>query len=126
MRGHQHLIALRMRGLVPSDGVRISTDDKDADWPAQHRKLYARLGCMPSVVELQIGMDDDLDLLDLRPLVGLFVTVEGMLSRRVRQVGRAAIAAGAKRVIGNVFIPAGEESRLVEIIDSEGAMTWRA
>jgi len=126
MRGMDYLLDLRMRGAVPTNGVRISTDDRDADWPRQHVRLYAKLGCVPGTAEVHIGLAEDLGLLDLRPLVGMTVTVEGMLSRRVRQVGRAVLAAGAKRVIGNVFIPAGEESRLVEVIDSEGAMTWRA
>lgn len=125
MRGHENLIALRMRGAKPANGVRISTDDQDADWPRQHRALYAKLGVVPGTAELHIGQAEDLGLLDLRPLVGLTVTVDGMLARRVRMVCRAALAAGAKRVLGNVYIPRKEGAEVIEIMDSEGVMTWR-
>ena len=127
MRGHGTLIAMRKRGVTPVYGVNIATDECQSDWPSVWEKFWRDYPLTEVyTAELFIGPKESSQLLDLRCLVGLHVTVNGMTSRRVREVAQAAIKSGAKRVIGCVFIPKGEMSELVEIIDSEGVMTWPA
>lgn len=129
MRGMDYLVDLRMRGLKPACGVHIATDDADADWPRIALKTFTRFGALPSAAELHIGCREQLPLLDLRPLVGLVVHVDGMVSARVRAVCRAAVAAGALRAIGSVHIPQPHgEFLAVEMIalDAEGETTWHA
>lgn len=129
MRGMDYLLALRTRGVKPACGVHIATDDADADWPRIAVKTFARFGAMPSAAEVYIGHADHLGLLDLRPLVGLVVHVDGMVSARVKAVCRAAVQAGAVRAVGSVHIPRphGEFATVeMAVYTAEGVSEWHA
>ena len=120
MRGHDQLIAMRMRGRVPRYGVCIATDPQDIGWPAAWQTLCMLWGAHPDTAELYIDPTEPIRRLDLRPLVGLSVQVRGCDPARVREVFDAAQHAGAKRVIGVVNRRAAGELMVVEIFDSEG------
>ncbi len=124
MRGHEQLIAMRMKGVVPRYGVHIATDERESDWPAAWQQLCHQWECAPETAELHIGEGENVKTLDLRPLVGLEVTVRGMNRKRVVDVFDAARLAGACRVLGHVLVVAAGEPKVNEILDSEGLMTW--
>lgn len=126
MNGHQPLIAMRLKGRVPEFGIEVETDAECSTWPAQWHGIHEQFGVIPPKAFVSIGPGDTLASLDLRFAVGLEVKVEGMLSRRVRDVFAAFRAAGAKRVIGVVFMPRGQGlAETLEIFDSEGEVSWR-
>ena len=124
MRGHEQLIAMRLKGFVPRYGVHIATDEREADWPSAWQHLCHQWGCAPETAEMHIGSTENANTLDLRALVGLDVTVRGIERKRVSEVFDAARLAGARRVLGNVLTLVAGETRVVEVLDSEGLMTW--
>lgn len=126
MRGHDRIIALRLRGGVPSCGVHVATDDADSHWPAVWQKLCRDLGMRPSAYEVHIGQAENLRTLDLRFAIGIDVQVTGMLSIRVHAVVAAFTRAGARTVRGLVSIPKGRESEVIEVIDGAGGALWLA
>ena len=90
MRGHEALLAMRMRGAAPDD-IHIDTVPNGLwrDWPewnARHAHIL-------------IEPHENVALLDLRFVVGLLVFVEGELVGRVRDVAKACADAQARRVI---------------------------
>jgi hypothetical protein len=106
MRGHQPLIAMRHRGVVP-DAVFVETDDLD----------LRRLPVDPVHLDLHITPSDNLNRLDLRCLVGLKCFVCGTNTERVQAVAQACRQAQASRVI---------ELAPDHITDTEGSCEWHA
>ncbi|MCA6217783.1 hypothetical protein KGA65_14705 [Ideonella sp. B7] len=126
MRGHQALIQMRLRGLVPLYGVEIETDARGSGWPEQWPQLHAEYGVHSPQAYVHIEPEDRLALLDLRWVHGLEARVEGIDPQRVNAVVEALALAGALRAIGIVYVPRpGGETDSIEIIDSKGVMSWR-
>lgn len=93
MRGHQPLIAIRMRGKCPaSAAVTVGTDPLRLwqDWPA----------VSPAIAQIEVQDQDRLTSLapELRCIVGMLVEVSGIDRDRTEAVAQAAMEAGAKRV----------------------------
>jgi len=121
MRGHEALIAMRLKRRVPAL-VWISTDPDRLkawrDW--QH--------VSPHRAEVQIDEADPLNRLDLRFVIGLTVQVQGQRRERVEALRRACIEFGAQRVITSLSEQVGERLvrlELIEITDTEGQLTWQ-
>ena len=114
MRGHQPILAMRRRRVAPKS-VWLSTDPIDPDlwraWPEF---------CSHAHVQIDVG--DNAQALDLRFLVGMLVFVDGNNQSRVEEIERAAIDAGAARVLGAVF---GSKAKCLAMTDSEGALEWQ-
>lgn len=122
MRGHEQLIAMRMRGLLPPYGVAIETDAQPSRWPM----LWAASPYEPCMAHVHIGPSERLGGLDLRYLVGLEVKVDGQDAERVRAVFEACLRAKAQRVIGVVFTRRGENCTTQQMMDSKGEANWQA
>lgn len=95
MRGHQPLIAMRMRGRRPDAVfVTVGTDPSEAwrTWP----------GANPwsEIAQLEVAERERLSALapDMRCLVGLPVQVSGSDRDRTETVAQLAMEAGAKQV----------------------------
>lgn len=116
MRGHETLQAMRRRNQKP-DMVRLELQP----YPRKAPK-WAIPGDM-----VFVEPDDTIGRLDLRFLVGCQVMVSGSDAARVRELFGAAQDHGAQRVIGHHIVPAERESfDLLEILDTEGVLTWHA
>lgn len=121
MIGHEHLIAMRRRGLRP-DRATVETDwglglerECAQDWPSVN----------PRSAFIFVQPEDWAAKLDLRCLIGMHVEVCGTDSARVRAVFDACVKAKAARVIGSTHRYRGELVETFESIDTEGALTWR-
>jgi hypothetical protein len=93
MRGHDALIAFRMRGLCPAAAfVYVGTDALRSweSWPH----------CVRSApfAAIEVGPADRLSRLDLRCLVGMQVHVHGEEEERVLAVAQRALDDGAASV----------------------------
>jgi hypothetical protein len=117
MRGHDALIAMRLRRQVPL-AVQIDTDGE----PNRLHACWHSLGV--GMAHLHIGADEAVQPLDLRCVVGLLVIVHGLDAGRVSTVVDACEAAGASRVVGSVFQRRGEEWEHAQMFDTDGVMTW--
>lgn len=119
MRGYAPLEAYRRRGMKPVL-VTIDTD------PSMYPKAWATQWPVetPGRARLLVEPTESAERLDLRCLLGVSVEVNGTDQRRVREVFDAARDHGASRVIGNVH--AANHLDLVEVMDTEGVMRWRA
>lgn len=111
MRGHEPIIAMRQRGQKPAlvylDTMRDHSPMQAwRDWP----------GTSPAIPTVWVQDADAPARLDLRFLVDLTVVVTSADPERVRQLERAAIDAGAFRVIAAV----------VEPVNARGGMHFRA
>jgi len=92
MRGHEKLIEIRRRGLVPSGLVYLHDD------PVKPSFLeWANQGGAPTICT----NGDGIDFLDLRFVVGLKVNVCGEDPKRVRRIAGACKKAGAALVVAN-------------------------
>ena len=122
MLGHQPLIAMRCRGLKPA---LATIETESALYPARWARTWPDE--LPDDAQILVERQDSVRLLDLRFLVGMQVSLQGFDRHRVVSLFNACVAAGAERVIGHVVRPAPrrETFDLLEIIDSEGLMTWR-
>lgn len=91
MRGHEPLIAMRLRGRRPPL-VRFELDQMPwrdwADWPT-----------WTDTAMVEVPPSDAIGRLDLRFVVGMPVAVMGSDDGRVRAVYEAALKAGASRVL---------------------------
>jgi len=117
MRGHEPLLAMRMRGLAP-EAVYIDAGPATfiaSDWPE----------ACPRFAHLAIDDTEPLTSLDLRCVVGLFVQVSSDSPSRLAALVAACEAEGAARVIGVLMKRAGEFSRLIAVTDTEGVATWQ-
>lgn len=110
MDGHQVLIALRKRGVVPARGVLIEI----ADAPAWNCGMYAPAGEEPDTVLMSVAPNEDLAGLDFRPVVGLKVLVMAYKdqpnARALTAVSDACVKAGARRVVAVQFCLGGDET----------------
>ena len=108
MRGHQPLVAMRLRGVRPPL-ARVETDPMPwadwADWPA-----------WSDVPMVEVEPRDALHRLDLRCFVAMPVAVGGRDSQRVAAVFTALQAAGASRVIA--MVDDGYDTRVVDSLES--------
>lgn len=91
MRGHEHLIALRRRGVRPMMAA-VDMDEMPwrdwADWPD-----------WTTTPQISVGADESIRRLDLRCFVGLPVLLSGSDEARTREMLAALLAAGSPRVI---------------------------
>lgn len=100
MRGAEHLIAMRRQGLRPVlVFVETGPDGRIDEQLNRDDQASAHLWVEPH---------ESIGRLDLRCLVGLGVSVSGPDEKRVVGVVNAALAAGAKRVVGAVLMPVGQ------------------
>lgn len=121
MRGHDALIAMRMRRVVP-DMVFVETDadrlGQAAHWHHEN----------PHHAALVIEPGDKPHRLDLRCLAALPVMVCGSDATRVHAVAQACREASARRVIATVCQPIGRgefaRMQLVEATDTEEILQW--
>lgn len=98
MRGLDHVIAMRRKGLKPTY-VALSDTHQLQGW----------LG------DVQIEPGDVPELLDLRALVGLFVVVQGRDGESVNRWADAAFKAGASTVIAKADGQAWQHLRLMGV-----------
>jgi hypothetical protein len=119
MRGHQPLIAMRLKHRKPTFvSVDVGVNPK---WLCDH---WHEQGLQP---HLLIEPSDPIDRLDLRFLVGLsLVHISGHVDdeARVRKAYDACVNAGVDRVIGGLHRKQGEEIHMVEYFDTAGVLTW--
>lgn len=91
MRGHEPLIAMRLRGRRPPL-VRLELDPMPwRDW--------AEWTEWTDTAMVEVSPSDVIGRLDLRFVVGMPVAVTGSDDGRVRAVYQAALKAGASRVL---------------------------
>jgi hypothetical protein len=103
MRGHQPLIAMRLKHRKPTFvSVDVGVNPK---WLCDH---WHEQGLQP---HLLIEPSDPIDRLDLRFLVGLSLV-------------HICVNAGVDRVIGGLHRKQGEEIHMVEYFDTAGVLTW--
>lgn len=117
MRGHEPILAMRQRGMKPAL-VFLDLDRNHApakswlEWP----------GVSPAIPTVWVQEDDAPNRLDLRFLVGLSTVISGTDEARVAALERAAIDAGAHRVVAVVLVPhidRGERThRVVRVTDN--------
>lgn len=118
MRGHEPLIAMRLKGQVPHMVAINVADERDrlaGDWH--------QIGVGP---HLWVEPGDSIATLDLRCVVNLLVDVSGDIKheKRVRRVFDACIKAGAARVMGAIHKPKRDGLEIVEYMDTAGVLTW--
>src|SRR3954470_16192099 len=109
MRGHDSLIRMRTGGHRPAM-VEVRVEKPSAYRP---------------VGGLVIEPEDRISSLDLRCIVGCFVMLTGEEESRIREAFCALQDHGAQRVIGHVIQPRKLDVDLLEIMDTEGVLTWR-
>lgn len=114
MRGQDAILAARRAGSKP-ESIQLLTQPYPRGLPSW--------SVPADWVFIEPG--DAVRGLDLRFVVGCMVLVDGDDDSRVRSVIDAAKKAGATRVIGHVVAARGESFDLIEIIDTDGVMTWR-
>ena len=119
MRGQDAIIALRQRGKKPAlvflDLMRDHQPDPMwRDWPE----------VQPAIPTVWVQDSDVPARLDLRFLVGLNAVITGRDPERVQQLERAAIEAGAARVIAVTLAldERRQEHRVVRVTDTAGAL----
>lgn len=126
MIGHEPLIAMRRQGLKPDRAV-IETDwgrgrerQCAAEWPAN----------CPRSAWIFVEPTDSPRRIDLRFLVGMLVFVDGYDRDRLMAVFDACQRANAARVIAHHCRPNPDRyehaHELLEILDTEGVLTWHA
>lgn len=98
MRGHEPLVAMRLRGRRPSLAwfdVGVMPHRDWADWPT-----------WTDSARIEVPPADVIRRLDLRFVVGMPVAITGMDDDRVRELFDAARKAGAARVLafGDAFV----------------------
>lgn len=122
MKGHEHLIAMRLRRLVP---IMVYIDT--ADTGALTHMLNSD---EPSRAHVWIEPGDSIALLDLRCLYGLQVSITGTERERVEATIRGAKEAVARRVIGIVLRYVGkgayERAETIRHTDTLGDYEWEA
>jgi hypothetical protein len=118
VRGHESIIALRLRGRMPST-VHVSCDPLHVDvwrrWPE-----YLTDG------QVEIEPKDHIGLLDFRWAIHIpMVWVGGASPERVSAVASAIRQAGAKRVVAMVFEERRKAPHMVAMADTAGELTWQ-
>lgn len=95
MRGHEALLALRRRGQRPLMADICDGMDGLAcwrDWPN-----------WSGAAHIEVRPEDRINRLDLRCIVGMFVSVGGMDANRVRQLHDRCVEVGASGVMAAVY-----------------------
>lgn len=108
MIGDRRILEMRRKGIKPT-----------VVWLSDFPSGYID----PEATALSVNVAHDMpEALDLRFLVGVsIVIVEGSRDERLGRLARAAMDAGAQRVITNKF----ESGKVVRTTDTEGAMAWQ-
>lgn len=125
MRGHEHIVELRRRGVVPIGGVIVDASPLDAsqqatDWGRE----WGKAGMSMAFVDIEPS--ETIDRLDLRFAIGLEVQVSGDDANRVREVAQAFVKAGARRVIAGAGGMVGEEWKsTVFMVGNREVMQWQ-
>lgn len=122
MRGAEHIIAIRKKGLAP---VLVFVDTNETgeidDESNQLDQTSANLWIEPG---------DSVKRLDLRCMVGLQASVTGDSVDRVAEVSDALIRVGARRVISTVMrkVRDGEWPKFdaVSLTDTQEDYSWQA
>lgn len=119
MRGHEPLIAMRRAGKVPG-AVFIDVDVQPNLRPVPAMLQWQHVN--PTLVDIEIAIDEPIHRLDLRFLIGLTVHVSGCEHHRVEGVRDACIAAQARRVIASFMVKdhSPEGYSVAHITDTEG------
>lgn len=117
MRGHQPLIAMRMRGLCPTSAwLTLGTDPLKTwrDWPLMN----------PPLANIEINDREALSSLppQLRCLVGMVVVIDGEEPDRTLAVAQMALDAGAKRVFATFTDP--ETRQRAGVFHTEENQQW--
>ena len=115
MRGHEAILAMRRRGRKPTM-VRLelrSFSRAIPDW-----------GLPDDMVIVE--PTDVIARLDLLFVVGCLVLVDDQNAQRVRALADAALTQGARRVIAHLVAPRRDTFDLLEIHDTEQALSWPA
>lgn len=100
MRGHEALIAMRMRRVRPRIVfVSAGRDPSELwrDWATE----------TPHMAQVEVDDEDALSGLDFRFAVGLRAVVEGGSSQRVEKIALGLIQAGCRAVVAAVVAPQG-------------------
>ncbi len=118
MKGMDKIIDMRMRGQNPIL-VFVDTDDETG---VLDRWLN---DTDPASTNVWIEGKDNPRTLDLRPLVGLQVSITGRDADRVESVRQAVEVAGARRVVGAVVSGRGWQTKVTRFRDSAGADAWQ-
>ncbi len=95
MRGHEALIALRRRGVRPVWAfVTVGRDHSEScrEW---HEWM--------SAAHIEIQPEDRIQRIDLRCLLGMWVSVSGFDAERVAAAHEACVAASARCVMSAVY-----------------------
>jgi hypothetical protein len=123
MRGHKHLLDMRMHRGKPAGYVCISVLDNDHSWIADHWHESGITG--PYIA---IGANESIDRLDLRCVLCLEVVIDGSQAHEaaVWRIFDACVRQGAARVIAAVWREKGTsgEMETVQQRDSKGILTW--
>lgn len=109
MHGHEHLIAMRRRGLRPAI---VWLVDGQPPRPSRLDREY------PQPDAIQVCAADSPALLDLRCVVGLQVHVMAQDSTRFDALCTACTEAGAARVLGSLHDPI--TSDVLRMVDTAG------
>ena len=95
MKGHQHLIALRRRGVVPASVCLNDFPVADWVWRDWHHPICSGVRLH---ADIAIHPDDNPARLDLRFCIGMMVHVVSLEYGRAMRFAKAALEAGARRV----------------------------
>lgn len=121
MIGDKGIIKTRVAGRKPSV-IYVNADGYSA--------VKSSPSPMQTNPDLIIFPQERLSDLDLRFLVGMITSISGTDHKRVDEVTKACIDAGAKRVISNYLIwkkyTTAVHIELVRVADTEGHLTWEA
>jgi hypothetical protein len=97
MRGHEPIFAMRQQGHKPA---LVFLDMLKDNSPGQMWREWPEV--QPAIPTVWVQDEDSIPRLDLRFLIGLPVVITGTDQSRVEALERAAIEAGAVRVVCNV------------------------
>ncbi len=114
MRGHEHLIAMRLAGAAP---LSIEIRDEPPGWMASEWVQHC-----PRFAQIAIDPAEHLEALDLRCVVGLPVQVASSNAKRLGQLLRRVKREKPARILGLLF---DDRSDLVSVYDCEGVATWQ-
>jgi hypothetical protein len=109
MKGHEPLIAMRLRGRLPAS-VHLRADGG----PCWEWTVPAHAGA-PIHADIVVDPEESIGRLDLRCFVGLTIHLNGQDPERVKALSIACMEAGAARVIA--CCPQWTN-------DSEGLLSW--
>ena len=95
MRGHEALIAMRLRRRRPRIVFVSAGRDASEQWRDWHAET-------PHMAKVEVEDDEPVSGLDLRFAVGMVAVVDGSNPARVARIAEALAGAGAARVVSAV------------------------